>query len=832
MQFIVATHITAFSFSCPVSEDRAGHGSSLNFYLARPASRPLSARQELSMQPPSGRCARCLAPLDCGETACSFCRSVAAGSASSGSSALPSGLQPYLSPAFALPSHSVSVVQRRPLLSLSSSTCPTLTTYNKLPIVPSAPSATPSILRSLTHRHTSTTATVKRARTSPTPSARTLKRSRSLATKPCSREERPVTRTSSLKNIAAKKKSVVSQRASTSLTDIRASTAPTSVTGTQPTKPARQRTAKHPPPQIPFTMQPTHSAAEMGTRVAVAQTSTTTSSAPHVSPIYTAPVTVSSLASQLTLSSATTMTQSIACSSTPTPPQAPSPQPPNDISNFLLLARLDQLEARLDARDSRLISHINERFNQFTARQERIEAAQGELSMSHQTMRGDHDRRIADLTERVDALQQSTPPPSDQPAYHDEHEVRFGGLPAAAGVTVQTAERLLQALELDRLCPHVIGVREWRSRRPGDASVAAGGSTAVTMVLRFSCAALRDEAALAYRRASGVSLSRLFGVQEADQLTITAILPPPVFRLLRAAQRRSRELNYLNPIRRGLQIYMRPARGVPPILVNSIDALDRLQPVRRTATNGPPVTSDSTLLSEMSKILERVIHTQLITYLIDHDLLSPHQHGFRPSHSTHTATLDITERVRSAIDERMVSVLVSFDFSKAFDTIPHRRLLVWLREIGCDDLTIRWFVDYLSLRNLAVRNADGSHSQLYNTTSGVPQGSVLGPLLFLIYILPPLHPFPLSCHLCRRYTNHFSSPTVPVQRFGVSPGSDRITISRSPRRGLTRLAIDGAQHSHDEVRSENHTHKRAPDAGAKAQLERMMAPEARTTLTR
>ncbi|CAB0032710.1 unnamed protein product [Trichogramma brassicae] len=66
----------------------------------------------------------------------------------------------------------------------------------------------------------------------------------------------------------------------------------------------------------------------------------------------------------------------------------------------------------------------------------------------------------------------------------------------------------------------------------------------------------------------------------------------------------------------------------------------------------------------------------------------------------------------------------------------------------------------------------------------------------------------------------------------VRAGSGRITISRSPRRGLTRLAIDGAQHSHDEVRSENHTHKRAPDAGAKAQQERMMAPEARTTLTR
>ncbi|CAB0032875.1 unnamed protein product, partial [Trichogramma brassicae] len=85
------------------------------------------------------------------------------------------------------------------------------------------------------------------------------------------------------------------------------------------------------------------------------------------------------------------------------------------------------------------------------------------------------------------------------------------------------------------------------------------------------------------------------------------------------------------------------------------------------------------------------------------------------------------------------------------------------------------------------------------------------------------------------YTNKFTHVRGVLTFLRVTDtdsGSDRITISRSPRRGLTRLAIDGAQHSHDEVRSENHTHKRAPDAGAKAQQERMMAPEARTTLTR
>ncbi|CAB0040501.1 unnamed protein product, partial [Trichogramma brassicae] len=76
-------------------------------------------------------------------------------------------------------------------------------------------------------------------------------------------------------------------------------------------------------------------------------------------------------------------------------------------------------------------------------------------------------------------------------------------------------------------------------------------------------------------------------------------------------------------------------------------------------------------------------------------------------------------------------------------------------------------------------------------------------------------------------------PTIKLQ-----PESPALLIynfsggRQSPRRGLTKLAIDGAQHSHDEVRSENHTPKRAPDAGAKAQLERIMAPEARTTLTR
>ncbi|CAB0043540.1 unnamed protein product [Trichogramma brassicae] len=77
--------------------------------------------------------------------------------------------------------------------------------------------------------------------------------------------------------------------------------------------------------------------------------------------------------------------------------------------------------------------------------------------------------------------------------------------------------------------------------------------------------------------------------------------------------------------------------------------------------------------------------------------------------------------------------------------------------------------------------------------------------------------------LTRRLRASTIAYSATSQKITVRAGSDRITISRSPRRGLTKLAIDGAQHSHDEVRSENHTHKRAPDAGAKAQMERMSA---------
>ena len=95
----------------------------------------------------------------------------------------------------------------------------------------------------------------------------------------------------------------------------------------------------------------------------------------------------------------------------------------------------------------------------------------------------------------------------------------------------------------------------------------------------------------------------------------------------------------------------------------------------------------------MAKIVERVVHRQLTAYMSDNHLLSPSQHGFRPSHSTETALLSVTNRIFSNMDRGHVSLLCLLDLSKCFDVIPHSQLLSKLQLYGIDPA---WFSSYLT----------------------------------------------------------------------------------------------------------------------------------------
>ena len=136
------------------------------------------------------------------------------------------------------------------------------------------------------------------------------------------------------------------------------------------------------------------------------------------------------------------------------------------------------------------------------------------------------------------------------------------------------------------------------------------------------------------------------------------------------------------------------------------------------------------LLPIVSKVLEKVIALQLTEYLETRHLLSTTQHGFRSTLSTDSALLTLSNMLYENIDKRKVSLITVCDLSKGFDSVSHDILLSKCRKLNIDSF---WFQNYLSNRTQSVR-INNCFSNKTNVCYGVPQGSVLGPILFIIYV--------------------------------------------------------------------------------------------------
>jgi hypothetical protein len=131
--------------------------------------------------------------------------------------------------------------------------------------------------------------------------------------------------------------------------------------------------------------------------------------------------------------------------------------------------------------------------------------------------------------------------------------------------------------------------------------------------------------------------------------------------------------------------------------------------------------------------MEQVIASYLRQVWEGNDWLYEGQHGFRPGYSCESQVITIYQDIVDTLDNggRMDAIIV--DFSKAFDLVPHRRLLVKIADSGVDSRVVVWITEFLLGRTQRVR-VGGKLSDEFRDTSVVPQGSVLGPLLFLAYV--------------------------------------------------------------------------------------------------